>query len=68
MSAVIVPLEPKSKQGTKHGVSWLVSYDTTSKKFNWTVTVTVKPQTFSGACGTMKEAEQEIEAVRAYFK
>lgn len=68
MSAAIIPLEPKSKSGRKRNVGWTVNYNTTTRKFQWTVTVAMEPQVFTGECGTMAEAETKVNSILSKFK
>ena len=68
MSSNVVSLEPKSKQGKQHNILWVVNYNIATRKFDWSITIPVKPQVFTGSAGTMAEAEQEVDKLLAVWR
>lgn len=68
MSAIVVPLEPKAKCGKQHHITWSVRYNMQSKKFDWTVTVPVQPQVFTGNASTMLAAEKEVDKLLSVWR
>ncbi len=67
-SASIIQLEPKSKSGKRKNVEWSIQYSKATKRFNWTVTVYVEPQVFTGDAQHMSIAEAEVTRILQRFK
>ncbi|CAB4163349.1 hypothetical protein UFOVP810_15 [uncultured Caudovirales phage] len=68
MSATVIQLAPKSKQGKQHHITWSVNYNMKSKKFDWSVTIPVQPQVFHGNASTMLEAEKEVDKLLSVWR
>jgi hypothetical protein len=68
MSATVIQLAPKSKQGKQHHITWTVNYNMLTKKFDWSVTIPVQPQVFHGIASTMLEAEKEVDKLLSVWR
>jgi hypothetical protein len=57
---VTLAVAPKKLNGTKHNLTWSITYEPASKRWQWQVILQVMPAIWSGDCSTLADAQEEV--------